>query len=194
MRFKQRKKIRDEFKFTNINERNLRLYKGLVDTYFQTAGTFFSAIIFDKQKINLEKFHDDDQFKAYNAFCSKLIAESLEAGEHIAVIADDITTPMNDDFEKDIERKVTTRCRRDALFGIVRSESHAFIELQMTDILLGSVNYAFKIRNGLIFPKRSPKLRLVKHIQKRLQIHSLSEELNINNGTTIFRVNEFRGS
>lgn len=190
---KNKESFHEELKFTKINNYNLSIYEKLIETYFSTYFTSFSALIFDKTKIDIKNYNNKD-YTAYNSFVGKLIAESMNPGEYIVVIADDITTPKDDVFEKDVKKKVRARLRRNALFGIIRAESHAFCELQMVDILLGSVSYAFKIKNKLIITpnKNNPKLRLVKLIQRHLNIQLLSESLErkMSNGR-YFKIKEY---
>lgn len=176
---KRQMRYHEEFKFTKLNFWNLKFYEALVDLFFQTENLYFEVLIFDKQKIDIKTYHQDDQFKAYNAFVARLIADSLLEGEQVAVIADDVTTPKDDDFEKVVKKKVKMRLRRKALFGIIRAESHAFSEIQLVDVLLGSVAYAFKVKNRLIKinKKQNPKIRIVKQIQTSLGIPYLSESL-----------------
>lgn len=194
IRLKQQNNFKGEFKFTNLEYKNLNFYKDFTDIFFSTPNSYFSAIVFDKINLDIKKFHKD-QFSAYNAFSAKLIAESLDAGEYICVIADDVTTPKGDHFEKEMRKKIQKRLRRNALFGVTRAESHGFSELQLSDVLLGAVAYAFKIKYKLVKPsKRSPELKLIKHIQKRLNIPLLAEKMNRKmRFGCVFKINEFEG-
>ncbi|MDO8341063.1 MAG: hypothetical protein Q7T59_03750, partial [Candidatus Woesebacteria bacterium] len=162
-------KIKTEFKSTDIANKNINIYKKLIDIYFDTKFTYFSVAVFDKDSIDIKKYHKDNQYSAYNAFTAKLISESLDISEYIAVIADDVTTPKDDNFEKSIKIKIKKRLRRNALFGIIRAESHAFTMLQMVDVLVGLVAYSFKIKFHQIKPdNKNPKLRVLKYLQSKL--------------------------
>src|SRR3989339_843384 len=166
---KNRYKIKAEFKSTDIANKNINIYKKLIDVYFDTKFTYFSVTVFDKDSIDIKKYHKDNQYSAYNAFTAKLISESLDISEYIAVIADDVTTPKDDNFEKSIKIKIKKRLRRNALFGIIRAESHAFTMLQMVDVLVGLVAYSFKIKFHQIKPdNKNPKLRVLKYLQSKL--------------------------
>lgn len=180
LKFKNKIKFTNEFKFKDIRNENLNIYKNLLDIYFSTHFTEFSCIVFDKSKLNIEKYFRNDYFKAYNSFAGKLISESLETSEYITVLADDVSTPKSDRFEQEIRHKVKEKTRRMALFGICRLESHAVSEIQITDVLLGIICYAFKLKYKLIKPNnKNAKLRILKHLQKLLNIEYLSEECNL---------------
>lgn len=187
---KDRSQFHNEFKFTDITSKNQKLYCELIDIFFKNTECSFSCIVFDKTKLNLDKFFQGNYVNAYNCYCAKLIANSLDMGEYIAIIADDISRPKSDNFEKKIKAKVKERINRNALFGIIRVESHAISELQLVDVLLGLVGYAFKLK----YDKRSPskgKLAVLKHIQNKLKINILSESFKKRKTGGYFEVNEF---
>ena len=178
MEFKSKRNIRTEFKSTDIANKNINIYKELIDMYFSVNFTHFSVMVFDRNTIDIKKYHKNDQHHAYNSFTAKLISGSLDVSEYITVIADDVTTPKDDNFEKQVKDKVKLKLRRNALFGIVRAESHAFTLLQMADVLIGLVAFAFKIKYKQINPdNKNPKLRVLKYLQNKLNEPILSKTL-----------------
>jgi len=185
----------DELKFSGITAVNLPIYKQLIDIYFDSAGCCFSALVFDKSKLDLNKFHNGNHSKTYSTFVAKLIADTLETSENIVVIADDVSTPDTDHYTQEIKKKVKLKARRNALFGIIRAESHALNYLQLVDVLLGSVAYAFKLERGLVpNNKNSPKRKLVKYIQCYLAIDKLAQTFDRKmNQDRQFKVKEFIG-
>lgn len=187
---KDRRQFHNEFKFTDITNKNQKLYCELIDIFFKNIECSFSCIVFDKTKLNLDKFFQGNYINAYNCYCARLIANSLNTGEYITIIADDISRPKSDNFEKKIKTKVKEKIHRNALFGIVRVESHAISELQLVDVLLGSIGYAFKLKYGNQSPSKS-KITVLKHIQNKLNIEKLSESFNKRKAGGHFEVNEF---
>ncbi len=129
-------------------------------------------------------FHISDKYHtAYNKLAAKLIANSIDykrsrASEYITVLADDVSTSKDDKFEKIIREAIKKKQRRNALFGIARLESHAVSEIQITDVLLGLVAYSFKVRLGVV-KGSGAKLRLLKHLQRKLSVQELSREQSI---------------
>lgn len=195
IRYKTKIKYYSEFKFSEIRNNNIKMYKNLIDLYFSVPFTAFSCIVFDKTQLNITKFFKDNYFKAYNSFTGKLIAESLDTSEYITVLADDVNTPKSDKFEADVKHKVKIKTRRMALFGICRLESHAVSEIQMTDVLLGIVAYAFKLKYNLIKTnKRNAKYKIVEYLEKYLNIDTLSKstDLKLRSGKR-FSIKEFDG-
>jgi len=173
--FKNKRNYHKEFKFCEVENNNLNLYKEFIDLFFSMQRVEFSCLVFDKNGLNIEKHFQNNYFKAYNTFTAKLINRTLGVSEYITVLADDISTPKSDNFEKEIKAKVKKKTRRNALFGICRVESSAVSELQMCDVLLGTIAYAFKIKHELVSPKKNARLALVKHLQKHLNTDVLSQ-------------------
>ena len=173
--FKNSKKFHKEFHFNDVSNQSLGLYLEFVDLFFKTYGCKFYAIVFDKKELDIKKFFKGNHVNAYNAYVAKLVSDSLGKGEYIAVIADDVNTPKSDNFEKQVKQKIKNKSGRNALFGIVRVESHAVSEIQITDVLLGLIGYAYKIKYELIKGRRESKLRLLKYLQNLLGVEKLSD-------------------
>lgn len=194
--FKNKKNFYNEFHFTNVTDKNWRLYSEFVQLFLSTPGCVFSALVFDKKQLDLDKFFKGDCYSAYNSYTAKLISENLKKGEYLVVLTDDISTPKSDNFEKQVKKRVKSKSGRNALFGIARVESHAVSEIQMVDVLLGIVGYSFKLKYNLIKRlhkrKNKIKMRLVKFLQNQLRVDSLSRdfEKRIKGGGS-FKVKEF---
>lgn len=195
IKFKNKIKYYGEFKFSEIRNSNIKMYKDLLNLYFSIPFTHFSCMIFDKRELDINKFFKNNYFKAYNSFTGKLIAESLDTSEYITVLADDVSTPKSDKFEAEVKHKVKEKTRRMALFGICRLESHAISEIQITDVLLGIIAYSFKLKYGLVkINKVNAKYNAVEHLEKILNIDHLasSQNLNLRSGKR-FIIKEFDG-
>jgi len=168
----------NEFKFTDIRTSNLPVYKDLVDIFFRCKSISFSCVVYDKKELDINKYFKGDYERAYGVFVARLVSNTLEshagqASSYIVLLADDVSTSKDDMFEKIVKEKVKMRLRRNAVFGVARLESHAITEIQVTDVLLGIVAYAFKVKFGLVKAKGA-KLEMVKHLQKKLGVAKLS--------------------
>ncbi|MGB4800746.1 MAG: DUF3800 domain-containing protein [Candidatus Saccharimonadales bacterium] len=197
--FRNRRKYYKEFKSTDIRTHNLPIYKELIDVFVGSGNVSFSSLLFDKKLLDLNKFFKGNYEKAYGVYVAKLIADALEdesskGSNYIVVLADDVSTSKDDKFEKVVKEKVKMRLRRNAVFGVARLESHAITEIQMTDVLLGIVAYAFKVKFGMVKGKGA-KLEIVKYLQKKLDIDKLSETQKIKKrGGLRFCVEEFHAA
>lgn len=194
--FRNKRSYYKEFKSTDIRKENLPIYKGLVDIFFDSQQVSFSSLLFDKKQLDLEKYFKGDYERAYGVYVAKLIADALEAESskgtnYIVILADDVSTSKDDRFEKVVKEKVKMRLRRNAVFGVARLESHAITEIQMTDVLLGIVAYAFKVRFGMVKGKGA-KLEMVKYLQKKLDVDKLSQSQKIKKRRGLrFSIEEF---
>lgn len=180
LKYRQRKNFYDEFKFTYVRRNNLALYKGLIDIFFDTVQARFCVVVYDKRLLD-RKRGNRKYSKVYNNFAGELISEAVimndtaSRSEYLTILADDVSTAIDDSFEKEMKEKVKSMLRRNALFGVFRLESHAISEIQLTDVLLGTISYAFKVREGLIQSgPANAKLDLVKHFQARIGVPALS--------------------
>jgi hypothetical protein len=167
--------FRTEFKFTDVTSHNILYYKDFISEFFKSSNNTFLAVIYDKDVVKIR-----DHTKAYNAFCGSIIADYInklsgtDTTDYITILADDVSTPKDDHFEKEISRKIKQKTRRQALNSIIRLESHAVTEIQLVDVILGSIAYSYKIQKDIIKKPNKSKLDLVKHIQKCVGIPSLS--------------------
>lgn len=194
---RNKRRFYKEFKFSDIRRENLPIYKSLVDVFVNSSNVSFSSLVFDKKQLDLKKFFHGDYERAYGVYVAQLVSIALEAesskgSNYIVILADDVSTSKNDRFEKVVKDKVKMRLRRNAVFGVARLESHAITEIQMTDVLLGIVAYAYKVKYGMV-KAGGAKLEMVKYLQKMLDIDKLSESQTIKKRRGLrFSVEEFK--
>lgn len=196
--FRNRVRYHKEFKFSEVGTHNILYYEGLVDEFFKVPHNAFSCLVYDKTNMDIQKYFHGDHDRAYNSFCGKLIAETIPLlgnsfSDYITILADDVSTSKANHFEKDIRAKVKQITRRNAVSSIIRLESHAVTEIQLVDVLLGAVAYAFKVDQGLIPKPNKAKLQLVKRIQKNLRVPALAIDMErrVKNGIR-FKVREIK--
>lgn len=197
--FRNKRKFYKEFKFTDIRTSSLPIYKSLIDIFLSSKNVSFSSLVFDKKQLDLKKYFDGNYERAYGVYVARLVSSALEAesskgSNYIVILADDVSTSKSDQFEKVVKDKVKMRLRRNAVFGVARLESHAITEIQMTDVLLGIVAYAYKVKFGMV-KASGAKLEIVKYIQKKLDVEKLSESQAIKKrGGFRFSIEEFHAA
>ena len=184
IKLKNKHSFHEEFHFNSIKYSSLHIYKELIDLAFNEPNLRCAVLIIDKK----DKIHNN-KYKSYNKYAGQVIASVLDVtkankSEYITILADDISTSDKDDnFERDVREMVKRIHRRNALFGIARLESHAVSEIQLVDILVSSVAYAFKMQTGLV-SNTSTKSKLVRYIQQKMNTYELAQtkELRLKNG------------
>lgn len=176
---KNRRKFSGEFKFSEVRQNNLPLYIDLLNLFFDYSELRFHCVLYDKRNLDVPNQFKKGYDSAYNTFAARLIANSINTSEYIAILADDVSTKKDNNFERQIKEKIKKKARRNALFGICRLESHAVAEIQLVDVLLGTIAYAHKIKCGQIKANHDTgKLKLVKHLQNLLSVASISEPID----------------
>lgn len=179
IQLKNQQRFYNEFKFTDINHRNLPLYKTLIDIIFTTPQLRFHSYIVDKTQSTSR-----NPVASYNGYAGFLVASAVKhndtnCSEYITVLADDVSTnSINDRFEKMVRDRVRMVTRRNALFGICRLESHAVTEIQICDVLIGAVAYAHKMSVGAV-GNSTAKAQIVKYIQNKLNVYSMAQDHNL---------------
>ncbi len=176
---KNRRRYHEEFKFTSISGQNLPVYLELINVFFNCTNNRFHAGIVDKQLMSVVS-KAGHYTATYNKLAARLVANAIDRGngkasEYITILADDVSTNKDDKFEKIVRDTVRLKRRRNALFGICRLESHAVSEIQIVDVLLGLVAYSYKIKLGIVRGSGA-KLRLLKHLQRKLDVAGLGNE------------------
>lgn len=181
VRLKNKRRYHREFKFSDVSKQNLRVYLELVDVFFDCISNRFHVVVVDKQHLKIPK--TTSTHTVYNRIAANLVADSIDRAskrqsEYMTILADDVSTSKDDKFERILRDEVKRKQRRNALFGIARLESHAVSEIQIVDVLLGTVAYAYKIKMGIIRGSGA-KLRLLKHLQRKLGIQIIAQEQTI---------------
>lgn len=176
---KNKRRYHTEFKLSEATKQNLPVYLELIDIFFECTNNRFHVSIVDKQLVPVVS-KAGHHTTAYNKLAARLIAGAIDRGngkasEYITILADDVSTNKDDKFERIIRDTVRKKQRRNALFGICRLESHAVSEIQIVDVLLGLVAYSYKIKLGIVRGSGA-KLRLLKHLQKKLNVTELSNQ------------------
>lgn len=186
IRLKDTANFHEEFKFNSINHRNIPIYQQLLDLSLQVDGLRFNCIVVDKRVVPILT---SKHTQMYNELAGELISSAIDQtphkdSEYIAVFADDVSTAdKSDRFEKIVSERIKKTHRRNALFGVCRLESHAVSEIQLSDVLIGTVVYAYKMRNGLV-STRGAKAQFVRYAQLKLNVLALAEpkKLKLRNG------------
>ena len=192
LNFRNRARFYTEFKFSEVTTHNVMYYKALINEVFKVPETMFSCFVYDKTSVTIRN-HD----KAYNSFCGTLIADTVTSfnnnfSDYITVLADDLSTSKDNHFEKEIKARAKKLTRRNAITNIIRLESHAVTEIQVCDVILGTIAYAFKIEMGIVKKPNRAKLQLVKHLQKKIKVPALSVDLDRKSNGVRLKINEFK--
>lgn len=169
-----------EIKWTKISPAKIDFYLDIIDYFFDDDDLHFRCLIIpDKKKLNHDKFnqnHDDFYYKMY----FNTLKTILDPEERYNIYIDIKDTKGANKIRKlqevlgnnlyDFDRKIVEK--------IQLVHSHEVGILQLTDLLLGAVNY-----NVIKLTTSEAKLRIVERVKERSG-YSLSK-------TTLLKENKF---
>ena len=156
----------DEMKWTSVYHKNAFLINKFIDIFHNEKGAIFSCAIFKKNELDLEKYFSGDIWKAYESFTVMELEGNIMRNEIVAVLADDITTPADIEFEKNVRDRINKKFDRQAVHGVCRVYSKGVELVQLADILLGATVYNFKLKNQLIANPSKAKRKVLNHLKK----------------------------
>jgi hypothetical protein len=152
-----------EAKWTKISPAKAAFYKDLIDYFFDDDAMRFRAIVIDKNYLDHKKFqqtHDEFYYKMY----FELLGKILEPGNKYFIYLDIKDTQGREKVFKlrEVLANSMYDFRREIVDHIQQVRSHEVGILQITDILIGAMQ--FTNREGL---KSDAKKQLVERIKER---------------------------
>ncbi len=155
------------FLFRDVREQNVHYYKRYIDLFFSIPSSSFHCMIAQQNTATANPFIPPEIAHGF-------IAQHLTKGEQLALFGTQTALHAYAITDEALRPVIQKRARRDALFGIYPLELPESSELQMAQVLLGTVAYAYKLKLHLISAGKNAKYRLVKHLQKKLNTDALS--------------------
>jgi len=156
----------DELKWNEIYYKNEPLIKKFIDAFHEEGDVNFSCTVFKKNELDLQKHFSGDLWRAYESFTVMELEGNIGRNEIVAVLADDVSTPADLEFEKNVRDRINKRFGRLAVHGVCRVYSKGVELIQLADLLLGSVIYDFKLKDKLIPKPSKAKRKVLNHLKK----------------------------
>lgn len=147
-RLRDKEHFYDEIKWNKVSAKKLPILETLLDIFFGSGDASFSAFVVDKRRHDIIK-RFGGTFEAYEAIARQLVAGSVKRRETMWIIADEYSTPPKVTFEENVRDHVNQRFKRAAVVGVCRMRSSGVDLLQLSDILLGSIVYDYKLARGI---------------------------------------------
>lgn len=170
-----------EFKFNNLNKIKNKTAIEILDAFFQTRSIWFSSYTIDKRSEYFKKEFHSDPFIAYEQITKHLLEGNLRKNEVLIVLADNMITPKRNRFEVNIKNHTNNKFKRLAIAGVCRLDSCTNDLLQMTDLIIGSINYELLLKEKIIDLPSKYKGVFIETLKKNLGCSDLTKDFRNHN-------------
>lgn len=155
-----------EYKFTSITHTTLERYKSFIDIIFEFP-IHFCALVIDKTDPLFDSTIYKNYWSAYIKYAKMLCQNNCGEGNKLCVIADYMNRPADTDiyFENELNTLPD-------VFNTLRAHSETFTLLQACDLMLGSVVFQWRQKNGFVKDSNRAKAKkdFVDHLIRKLVI------------------------
>ena len=167
---RDKRNFHDEIKFNKLSKNNFEFAKYMLDCLFATGSLNFYSYTVDKKGEYFMNHFGNNIWKAYEDITIRLVGAALPNNEVLILIADHVTVPRNIRFECNVKRKINEKYSRLAMAGVCRFDSKSNDLLQLTDLIVGAINYDLKFSLGIIKKGDKYKKRFLAYLKKNLGI------------------------
>lgn len=169
---REKRNFYDEMKFNKLSRNNLDFAKFAMDSFFSTRSLSFKSYTLDKEGRYFNKEFGGDPWKAYEDISVRLLESVTQQNEIFIVVADYVSTPKNVRFEVNTKRRVNDKLSRLAIAGVCRFDSRSNDLLQLTDLMIGAINYDLKLSTGIILKGDKHKRRFLEHFKENAGVEN----------------------
>lgn len=155
-----------EMKWTKVSQRMLQAYQDFVDVFFNIGQVSFKCIVLDTHILDYKSYHKGDEELGFYKFYYQLISRNLQPGNLYWLYTDERKNrkPYRLAVLKlTVNRWWKKQAGVEPLRNVEARRSHDEDLIQLADVLLGALGYAWNEQSG------SPaKLALAAHLAQRL--------------------------
>jgi len=164
-----------ELKFNNLNKVKINIALEVLDVLFETRSIKFASYTINKKSKYFKKEFNENPWIAYEQIVKQLLIGNLGKNEVLIVLADDMTAPKIIKFEVNVKNSVNNKFKRLAIAGVCRLNSKTNDLLQLTDLLIGSINYELLLKERIIDKPSPYKGKFVERLKENLGVKTLAE-------------------
>jgi len=153
-----------EFKWQKVTPAKAGFYLDLIDWFFDKGDDLrFRCIVIDKNKVDLAKYHDDDQELGFYKFYYQLLKHWIKPSNSYQVFLDFKTNRQRDRLDV-LHRCLGHACPNSEVIGVQAIRSRESVLIQVADFLTGAASASL---NRSILSSDS-KRKVISEIESRL--------------------------
>jgi hypothetical protein len=156
-----------EYKFSEVTAHNLQEYIDLLNVYFEFQSVEFHALVVDKTNPNFNlSIWGNDTWAAYVSFMKDLLQRRLQR-KAFAIV------DLQNKPDSAVDYVGEAICNISAVSGCLRATSDMSVYLQLTDLLLGCVQFDWNDQKGSYNPssrRAEAKRHLTTFVKSKLRI------------------------
>lgn len=161
-----------ELKWTKVHDKFMPFYRKLIDYFLSNISVQFRCIVVDKEKVNLEQFHDNDEELAFFKFYYLLLKEKLLSNNEYYIFLD--KKPTRDrhrarSLHAYLESFILWNREKCNIKKFHAIESKDNLLIQLTDYLVGLMGFACNEK----VTADNAKGQLVQYLKERLKRENL---------------------
>jgi hypothetical protein len=160
----------EEVKWSNLDGKiRFDIAREFFNIFF-TEDAKFNCIILDKNKLDFEKYFQNNLYKVYQSFSIALLKLIIGKNpeEVIILLADDYFTPDGTEMEDRIKKFTNDHYQKFVVAGACQINSKSSDILQLTDLVLGAILYDLKKQENLIGRQNTYKRKFLNFVYQKL--------------------------
>jgi len=141
---RKKHKYHNEIKFEKMSKKRYKIYCAFLRVFEDSEDVYFKAVVVDKRKVGVEHF-SHKRWVRFNVLADDLVNSVVEKNELVKIIADEKTSPAEDNFSEYLLTHVI------GAREVVLVNSKDYDLVQMCDLILGAVRANFEkvVKNEL---------------------------------------------
>jgi len=127
----------NEIKFEKMSRKRHKIYRAFLKVFEDSENVYFRAVVINKRKVGIKHF-GHKRWARFNTLADDLINSVVKESESVKVIADERTSPAEDNFSEYLLTHVI------GAQEVVLVNSKDYDLIQICDLILGAVRASFE--------------------------------------------------